>query len=72
MAGPNPGLSIAPTIAPASSTGSDIHEHSFDFGFGDITIGAEKTEWWQKIASQVAIGVVVAISVKLILDALRK
>ncbi len=71
MTAPTP-FNIAPTLAPSSSTGSDLHELIQETNFGDVSFGPKPLTGTQKIIQQVAIGLAVAVGAKFIMEAIKK
>ncbi|MEM7243385.1 MAG: hypothetical protein AAF429_14485 [Pseudomonadota bacterium] len=67
MAAPPPTLGISPTIAPSSSTGSDLHQQDQMFDFGGVYVGASQPSPVMRIARDIAVGVAVAIAVRYML-----
>lgn len=63
----NTPLSISPTIAPSSSTGSDLHETDQDFGFGDISFGSDEPNLLEKFARDALMALAVALAVKFVM-----
>lgn len=64
-------LSIAPTVAPSSSVGTDMTGQDQQFKFGDIYSGGSRS-MYETIATNAIAGLVVAVAVKFVLPKLVK
>lgn len=67
-----PPLTISPTIAPASSTGSDIHDAEQTHQFGDINIGGSGGSFIEKTARDVLVALAVAVAARYIMKRVFK
>ena len=59
-------LELGLTVAPSSSTGADIMDAEFDFGFGDIIVGSDgkNSTWVSGLLRDITVGLIVALAAK--------